>query len=240
MLTFCKGVFYMLAFFSIIFLASLFGIWYFWKKKPNKRFLIITSVIAMISFLTVGNLGETNKNTNSHSARESSITKKESNSKAKKASESLARAKSESKAKASSLAKEKSESIAQESSAKEASESLARAESESIATAESARLASESSARAESEKAQQESIAAAQAAEQTTQTNNGNSDHPAPVNNGDLNTADANAQGVIVGNANSMIYHVPGQRGYRMNSANAVYFNSEAEAQAAGYRKSLR
>lgn len=37
-----------------------------------------------------------------------------------------------------------------------------------------------------------------------------------------------------------MIYHVPGQRGYRMNSENAVYFNSEAEAQAAGYRKSLR
>ncbi len=30
------------------------------------------------------------------------------------------------------------------------------------------------------------------------------------------------------------------QQGYHMNSANAVYFNSEAEAQAAGYRKSLR
>lgn len=230
----------MLAFFSIIFLDSLFGIWYFWQKKPNKRFLISAIVIAIISFLTIGNLGATNKSTDSQSARESSITKKESNSKAKKASESLARAKSESKAKASSLAKEKSESIAQESSAKEASESLARAESESIAKAESTRLESESSARAESEKAQQESMSVARSSEQTAQTNNGNNDHPAPVNNGDLNTADANAQGVIVGNANSMIYHVPGQRGYRMNSANAVYFNSEAEAQAAGYRKSLR
>ena len=62
----------------------------------------------------------------------------------------------------------------------------------------------------------------------------------APVNNGDMNTADANAQGTIVGNSRSMIYHVPGQRGYRMNSENAVYFNTEDEAQAAGYRRSLR
>ncbi len=38
----------------------------------------------------------------------------------------------------------------------------------------------------------------------------------------------------------SMIYHVSGQRGHRMNSSNAVYFNTEAEAQAAGYRRSLR
>ena len=56
-------------------------------------------------------------------------------------------------------------------------------------------------------------------------------------NHGDMNTADT---GKIVGNSNSHIYHVPGQAGYRMNSANAVYFNSEAEAKAAGYRKALR
>ncbi|RVU73121.1 MULTISPECIES: hypothetical protein [Lactobacillus] len=56
-------------------------------------------------------------------------------------------------------------------------------------------------------------------------------------NHGDMNTADS---GKIVGNVNSKIYHVPGQAGYRMNSSNAVYFNSEAEAQAAGYRKALR
>ena len=49
-----------------------------------------------------------------------------------------------------------------------------------------------------------------------------------------MNTAET---GKIVGNRNSHIYHVPGQAGYRMNSANAIYFNSEAEAQAAGYRK---
>ena len=56
-------------------------------------------------------------------------------------------------------------------------------------------------------------------------------------NHGDMNTAET---GKIVGNRNSHIYHVPGQAGYRMNSANAIYFNSEAEAQAAGYRKAKR
>lgn len=44
----------------------------------------------------------------------------------------------------------------------------------------------------------------------------------------------------IVGNTRSHIYHVPGQQGYNMNSANAIYFNSEQEAIAAGYRKSKR
>jgi methylphosphotriester-DNA--protein-cysteine methyltransferase len=52
-----------------------------------------------------------------------------------------------------------------------------------------------------------------------------------------MNTAE---QGTIIGNSRSKIYHVPGQAGYHMNSANAVYFNSEADAQAAGYRKALR
>lgn len=57
-------------------------------------------------------------------------------------------------------------------------------------------------------------------------------------NNGDMKTDEAN--GLIVGNSRSKIYHTPDQQGYHMNSANAVYFNSEAEAQATGYRKSLR
>ncbi|MFC6170801.1 DNA/RNA non-specific endonuclease [Loigolactobacillus jiayinensis] len=48
------------------------------------------------------------------------------------------------------------------------------------------------------------------------------------------------SQGKIVGNVNSKIYHTPDQAGYNMNSANAIYFDTEAQAQAAGYRKSLR
>lgn len=58
-----------------------------------------------------------------------------------------------------------------------------------------------------------------------------------PSNKGDMMT---DQQGTIVGNSKTMVYHTPEQAGYRMNSANAVYFNSEAEAQAAGYRKALR
>ncbi|WP_444542885.1 sunset domain-containing protein [Lacticaseibacillus mingshuiensis] len=47
-------------------------------------------------------------------------------------------------------------------------------------------------------------------------------------------------QGKIIGNSRSKIYHVPGQAGYHMSSENAVYFQSEAAAQAAGYRKAKR
>lgn len=44
----------------------------------------------------------------------------------------------------------------------------------------------------------------------------------------------------IVGNARTHKYHVPGQAGYNMNAENAVYFDSEEEAQAAGYVRSKR
>ncbi len=67
--------------------------------------------------------------------------------------------------------------------------------------------------------------------------NDSESSTTSPSNKGDLMT---DQQGTIVGNSKTMIYHTPEQAGYRMNSANAVYFNSEAEAQAAGYRKALR
>ena len=63
--------------------------------------------------------------------------------------------------------------------------------------------------------------------------NNGSSSQ----SQGDLYTAN---QGTIVGNRNSKIYHVPGQAGYHMHSANAVYFNSEQDAINAGYRKAKR
>ncbi|QQP29513.1 hypothetical protein H4B44_04010 [Lactobacillus ultunensis] len=72
---------------------------------------------------------------------------------------------------------------------------------------------------------------------QSTKTEHHHNSGAPAGNHGDMNTADS---GKIVGNRNSKIYHVPGQAGYRMNSANAVYFDSEAEAKAAGYRKALR
>ena len=43
----------------------------------------------------------------------------------------------------------------------------------------------------------------------------------------------------VVGNRRSKIYHVMNGQNYHISSSNAVYFNSEAAARAAGYRKSL-
>ncbi|MCC4436817.1 hypothetical protein LMB56_10320 [Limosilactobacillus reuteri] len=71
----------------------------------------------------------------------------------------------------------------------------------------------------------------------STATSNDSNDTDFNTVKGDMET---DQQGTIVGNSRTMVYHTPDQQGYRMNSANAVYFNTEAEAQAAGYRKSAR
>lgn len=45
-------------------------------------------------------------------------------------------------------------------------------------------------------------------------------------------------QDKIIGNKNSLIYHLPGSASYdKVSAANRVYFDSEADAQKAGYRK---
>lgn len=121
---------------------------------------------------------------------------------------------------------------------KAASASSAAVSSSSAAASSRAAEASSQAAVASSQAAAAASQAAAsQAAASSTAAAQANTNHTAPVNNGDMNTGDAQK---IVGNVNSHIYHVPGQAGYRMNSANAVYFDTEQQAIAAGYRKSLR
>lgn len=46
-------------------------------------------------------------------------------------------------------------------------------------------------------------------------------------------------EGKIIGNKNSLIYHIPGGVFYdKVNPENRVYFSTEADAQKAGYRKS--
>lgn len=48
-------------------------------------------------------------------------------------------------------------------------------------------------------------------------------------------------EGVIKGNKNSRIYHMPGQRSYnKISKRNVVYFKTEEEAKAAGYRPAKR
>lgn len=136
-----------------------------------------------------------------------------------------------------------SESLDSASSKYEAESASKAAESRSKAAAASSKAVAASKAAASSRAA----VASSQAAATSRATASSRAaassrahattNHSAPVNHGDMTTG---GQGKIIGNVNSKIYHVPGQASYRMNSANAVYFASEAAAQAAGYRRSKR
>lgn len=64
---------------------------------------------------------------------------------------------------------------------------------------------------------------------------------PAPRDPKDEDLAYLYADGRIIGNKNSLIYHMPNQVDYKkVKYKNAVYFDTEAEAKDAGYRKALR
>lgn len=62
-------------------------------------------------------------------------------------------------------------------------------------------------------------------------------DNSSQTQDGKVYTGNSNK---IIGNARTRKYHVPGQAGYNMNSENAVYFDSEEEAQATGFVRSKR
>jgi competence protein ComEC len=81
----------------------------------------------------------------------------------------------------------------------------------------------------------------------TTNNNTSATPQPAPTpvpvqtapSSGGPQYVDANGQGLIKGNADSMIYHLPGGASYGKTKAEA-WFKTEAEAQAAGYRRAQR
>lgn len=100
----------------------------------------------------------------------------------------------------------------------------ATSQKEVYATSVSAQKASESQAKARTKQAVQAKKAVATKASHTSSKR-------------DL---DAGSKQMIIGNVNSHIYHVPGQAGYHMNAQNAVYFKTESQAQASGYRKAKR
>ena len=61
--------------------------------------------------------------------------------------------------------------------------------------------------------------------------------------NQDTSSADqvvTNESPKIIGNIKTKVYHTPDQAGYKMNAANATYFDNESQAIANGYRKSKR
>ena len=197
------------------------------KQKPFpsfKKALLGAFALLVISFVGVGATAAKTENVSPQKSSTSSNSKKEKESK-RAASESL-RAEKESSSRAESAraasskkaSSEAAESLraASSSAAKSSSEaqSISIAQSQSRANSESISVAA-SVAAASSSAAQQQSVTDA------TQVYTGTSQQ-------------------IIGNSRSHIYHVPGQAGYHMNSANAVYFNSEADAIAHGYRKSER
>lgn len=100
--------------------------------------------------------------------------------------------------------------------------------------AERERKAAEAQSQKEAAAKKKEIEEAQKKAKQNQETNNNSS---SSQSQGNLYTAN---QGTIVGNRNSMIYHVPGHAGYHMHSTNAVYFNSEQDAINVGYKKAKK
>lgn len=112
-------------------------------------------------------------------------------------------------------------------SAKEKQEAEQKAQQRAAATKEKKAHAA---ARRAAKKAQKQ-------AEDSSTSDSHSETHHRNSHEGDLYTGES---GKIIGNSRSHIYHVPGQAGYHMNSANAVYFDSEQDAINQGYRKAKR
>ncbi len=216
--------------FSFHFLASI-GIAIYWfiarlKHKPFPMFkkaiigsLVVLTVSLMGGVATANNATKDSKPTSSAS-KKSESSKKSASESSEKASIANSKAISSSEAAASSKAKQASI----ESSEKASSDAAEKSSQETVRVSQAASI-SEAQSLSNSEKASNDNAAATTASQNnatdTTQVYTGTSQQ-------------------IIGNARSHIYHVPGQAGYHMNSANAIYFGSEAEAQANGYRRAQR
>ena len=221
--------------------AGAVGLLIFFHRLRSRQSFGRWAILAAILLLTVGIAGCGTSDQSANTANTASVKKLTAKEKAAQAeAKSLAAKKSSQNAVAESLSKKRSdledELAAKESAKAEAAskESARQAAASSSAAAQSSSLAAaaesnKQAAAAESSKQAAASSSQAAAAAQQTQT--------AQSQRGDMNTAET---GTIVGNVNSKIYHVPGQAGYRMNSANAVHFNTEQDAINAGYRKALR
>lgn len=221
--------------------AGAVGLLIFFHRLRSRQSFGRWALLAAILLLTVGIAGCGTSDQSANTANTASVKKLTAKEKAAQAeAKSLAAKKSSQNAVAESLSKKRSdledELAAKESAKAEAAskESARQAAASSSAAAQSSSLAaaaesSKQAAAAENSKQAAASSSQAAAAAQQTQT--------AQSQRGDMNTAET---GTIVGNVNSKIYHVPGQAGYRMNSANAVHFNTEQDAINAGYRKALR
>ncbi|WP_285007593.1 histone H1-like repetitive region-containing protein [Lactococcus formosensis] len=138
---------------------------------------------------------------------------------------------------------EAEKAAAEKAAAEKAAAEKAAAEKAAAEKAAAEKAAAEKAAaeKAAAEKAAAEQAAAEKAAAEQAASEKAAAEQAASMNriedSGQIYTKD---QGAIIGNSKSKIYHLPGQAGYHMNSSNAVYFDSEEQAIAAGYRKSKR
>ncbi|MBY0001449.1 calcium-binding protein [Priestia aryabhattai] len=151
-----------------------------------------------------------------------------------KAEEQAAKAEAKQKAEEQ-AAKAEAKQKAQEQAAKEEAERKAQ---EQAAKEEAERQAEEQAAKQEAERKAQQ--AASQQATTSSSTSSSGNYKPFENDPSDDQQSNMSCSGQIKGNKNSKIYHVPGGAYYDRTQDNIVWFCSEADAQAAGYRKSQR
>ncbi len=195
------------------------------KNKYRKRF-VISIVLMFASALIAGPSDDTSK-TASNSADTSRVERKKSAPKVKTKTTYVGKgqykiAKKENVA----LLAKKKKLLSQEADLQSQQDKIESDEAQAKQKADEEQAAAQKQQEQQAKEAQkqqeQQSQASQEQSQQSTQTR------------GDMNTSDT---GDIVGNSNSHIYHMPGQRGYNMNSSNAVHFKTEQDAINAGYRK---
>ena len=193
-------------------------------KKFSKVLLTLSLPFVMAVSLTGCTEAEGSKTT--PDTKQSQIVKKSEEAEKAAAEKAAAEKAAAEKAAAEKAAAEKA--AAEKAAAEKAAAEKAAAEKAAAEKAAAEKAAAEQAA---AEKAAAEQAAAEKAAAEQAASMNRIED------SGQIYTKD---QGAIIGNSKSKIYHLPGQAGYHMNSSNAVYFDSEEQAIAAGYRKSKR
>lgn len=206
--------------FSILWLALWGGAAYWAFKGPRRRRLLGSVLVGLALLGSVGGLAASQP-TNTVKTKTVRV-----------GTQRLAKARAESRRLAVLVSQQaaSSDQLAAQSSSLAASSS--RLASSQRASSQSA---AKQAAKAAAASQRQASHAQTSSATQASRTQHTASSHTTAK--GDVTTGRA---GKIIGNKNSKIYHVPGQAGYHMNSSNAVYFQTEAQAKAAGYRKALR
>lgn len=219
-----------------IFTAAI-AVWIGIVSMRRKRWPAGLLVIG-IAVLSIGIIGCSSTAGKADTTAKTSISYKIKHQTVRVGASRLAAAKLESKTLADRATKQDAEYASVKSASSSATAASKRAASSSAVRAASAkRAASSSVARARAAASKSASARKSAATRQSSTHRAAATTGRTVTNRGDMNTGNSKR---IVGNKNSKIYHVPGQAGYRMNSANAVYFASEAAAKAAGYRKALR